>query len=293
MKKIIGFGELLWDCLPTGRQIGGAPGNFAFHATQCGHDVVMVSAVGKDASGDELLARAEAQGLKCVCARVDRPTGWVDVRLDDEGVPQYVIHKEVAWDYIPFTPRLERIASEADALCFGSLAQRSRETRVTLKHFLNFMRPEALKVFDINLRQNFYSKESIAESLRAANILKFNNEEIVTVCKMFGYEDSDFRKICLQLIKDFDLMLVVLTCGAEGSYVFSPEGTSFKDTPAVEVVDTVGAGDSFTAGFVASYMQGKPVETCHQLAVELSAYVCTQKGAMPILPEKIKDKLRI
>lgn len=290
-KKIVGFGELLWDCLPTGRQIGGAPGNFAFHATQCGLDGVMVSAVGNDASGDDILAEADRRGLKYVCARIDHPTGWVEVQLDAAGVPQYIIHEEVAWDYIPFTPRLERLAREADAVCFGSLAQRSRESRATLKRFLNLMKPEALKVFDINLRQNFFTKEVISESLQAASILKLNDEEIGVVAKLLGYEYKDYESACRRIMADYNLTLVILTCGASGSYVFSPEETSYMDTPKVEVADTVGAGDAFTASFIASYMQGKSLKESHQLAVEIAAFVCTQKGAMPILNAENRKKL--
>lgn len=290
-KKIVGFGELLWDCLPTGRQIGGAPGNFAFHAMQCGLDGVMVSAVGNDASGDDILAEADRRGLKYVCARTDHPTGWVEVQLDAAGVPQYIIHEEVAWDYIPFTPRLERLAREADAVCFGSLAQRSRESRATLKRFLNLMKPEALKVFDINLRQNFFTKEVISESLQAASILKLNDEEIEVVAKLLGYEYKDYESACRRIMADYNLTLVILTCGASGSYVFSPEETSYMDTPKVEVADTVGAGDAFTASFIASYMQGKSLKESHQLAVEIAAFVCTQKGAMPILNAENRKKL--
>lgn len=290
-KKIVGFGELLWDCLPTGKQIGGAPGNFAFHATQCGLDGVMVSAVGNDASGNEILAEADKRGLKYFCARTAQPTGWVEVKLDAAGVPQYIIHEEVAWDYIPFTPRLERLAQEADAVCFGSLAQRSRESRATLKRFLNLMKTETLKVFDINLRQNFYSKEVIAESLQAANILKLNDEEIAVVCHLMGYGPLGYETACRRLMADYNLELVILTCGATGSYVFSVGESSYMDTPKVEVVDTVGAGDAFTAGFMASYMQGRSLKECHRLAVEIAAFVCTQKGAMPVLNEENRRKL--
>lgn len=291
MKKIIGFGELLWDCLPEGRQIGGAPANFAFHVTQCGENGVVVSAVGKDAEGEELLARADELGLKCVCARAAQPTGHVEVCLDGEGVPQYEICREVAWDYIPFTPRLERLAIEADAVCFGTLAQRCRETRATLKRFLNLMRAGTLKVFDINLRQDFYSKEILAESLHVADILKLNNDEIAIVRDMFRYEKADFKDLGPQLLRDFNLKALVLTCGAKGSYVFSPGKTSFKETRGVAVADTVGAGDAFTAAFVASFLQGKSVEECHARAVSLAAYVCTRKGAMPPLTDALKKEL--
>lgn len=291
MKKIIGFGELLWDCLPTGRQIGGAPANFAFHAGQCGLDSTVVSAVGNDADGDALLALAVERGLRCCCARVAQPTGRVEVQLDPQGVPQYDICRDVAWDYIPFTPRLEHLAADADAVCFGSLAQRNRESRATLKRLLSQMRPDALKVFDINLRQDFYSREMLTESLHAASILKLNDDEMAIVGPMFGYGAASYVETCPRMLSAFGLKALVLTCGTHGSYVFTPGAVSFKETPRVTVADTVGAGDAFTAAFIASFMQGQSVEKCHERAVALSAYVCTQKGAMPPLPAEEKQKL--
>ena len=204
---------------------------------------------------------------------VPYPTGTVQVELDRNGVPCYDIREGVAWDNIPFTPALEGLARQTRAVCFGSLAQRSVVSRETINRFLDVM-PDGegqYKIFDINLRQGFYTKEVICESMRKCNILKINDEELVTISRMFGYPGIDL--------------------GVNGSYVFTPGEVSFVETPKVEVADTVGAGDSFTAAFVASILRGLPVNEAHRLAVATSAFVCTQNGAMPVLPARLTEGL--
>lgn len=285
-KKIVGLGELLWDMLPTGKQIGGAPGNFSFHAGQLGLDSTLVSAVGKDALGEELLAVANERGLQHIIIQIDKPTGTVDVKLDEQGIPQYTIVENVAWDFIPFTPELEQLATEADAVCFGSLAQRNAISRSTILHFLDVMKPGAMKVFDINLRQQFYSRDILQESMRRVNVLKLNDEEVSVVRDLFGYPEGTLLDTCVRLMEDYNLTSVILTCGTEGSYILNGSERSFMNTPKVQVADTVGAGDSFTAAYCAAVMQGKSIYEAHRLAVEVSAYVCTQNGAMPLLPKQ-------
>ena len=248
------MGEALWDVLPEGKKLGGAPANFAYHVSQFGLESRVVSAVGQDKLGAEILENFRQKQLYGLIETVPYPTGTVQVELDAEGVPCYDIKEGVAWDNIPYTQALEGLASQTRAVCFGSLAQRSIVSRQTIHRFLDAMPDDAdtLRIFDINLRQGFYTKEILCDS---------------------------------------DLKMLILTCGVNGSYVFTPGHVSFVETPKVQVADTVGAGDSFTAAFVAATLKGLPVAEAHRLAVDTSAYVCTQQGAMPVLPESLTSRL--
>ena len=291
---VVGMGEALWDMLPEGKKIGGAPANFAYHVSQFGLDSRVVSAVGEDDLGKEILENFREKNLNCMIETVPYPTGTVQVELDVNGVPCYDIREGVAWDNIPFTTALEGLARRTCAVCFGSLAQRSVVSRETINRFLDVM-PDGegqYKIFDINLRQGFYTKEILCNSMRKCNILKINDEELVTVSRMFGYPGIDLQDKCWILLAKYNLKMLILTCGVNGSYVFTPGNVSFVETPRVEVADTVGAGDSFTATFVAAILRGKPVGEAHKLAVEASAYVCTQNGAMPVLPDSLKDRMK-
>jgi fructokinase len=236
---------------------------------------------------------------------VDFPTGTVAVTLDEKGVPQYEICEGVAWDNIPFTQQAEELARTCDAVCFGSLAQRNTVSRTTILKILELVPPTALKIFDINLRQHFYTKEIIENSLKHCNILKINDEEVVVVAKLLypviaakaaipqtvqeiagQARNDDFEvEVCKRLLQEYNLKMVILTKGAIGSSVITANETSYIDTPKVHVADTVGAGDSFTGTFVAALLNGESVRSAHKLAVEVSAYVCTQHGAMPKLPD--------
>ena len=285
---IVGLGEALWDCLPEGRKLGGAPANFAYHTSQFGNEAYAVSAVGNDELGDETIQAFEEKKLNYALPRVDFPTGTVQVTLDGDGIPSYDIKEGAAWDNIPFTPELEALARRCRAVCFGSLAQRNAVSRQTIYRFLDSTPKDCLRIFDINLRQNFYSKEIIRESLRRCNILKINDEELVIIGRMFGYPGMDFENKCWLILGKYNLDMLVLTCGVNGSYVFSKGAMSYYETPKVKVADTVGAGDSFTGSFVASLLAGKPVAEAHRIAVNVSAYVCTQNGAMPQLPKELK-----
>jgi fructokinase len=283
-RYVVGLGELLWDVLPDGKKLGGAPANFAYHAGQFGLDTLAVSALGKDALADETIAALDERGLKYLLPRVDYPTGTVQVTLTVDGIPTYEIKENVAWDNIPYTPELAEIASNCRAVCFGSLAQRNVTSWATIRQFLDNTPTDCLKVFDINLRQQFYTKDVIEESLKRCNILKINDEELVIIKRMYGYDDLDMRGICEKILADYQLKMLVLTCGTNGSYVFAPGLTSFQETPKVKVADTVGAGDSFTGSFCASILNGKSLEEAHRKAVAVSAFVCTQNGAMPKYP---------
>ena len=285
-EMVVGMGEALWDVLPEGKKIGGAPANFAYHVSQFGLPSRVVSAVGEDKLGAEILDNFREKKLNCMIEQVPYPTGTVQVELDAEGVPCYDIKEGVAWDNIPYTNALEGLAHCTRAVCFGSLAQRSIVSRETINRFLDAMpvTDETLKIFDVNLRQGFYTKEILCNSFQKCNILKINDEELVTVSRMFGYPGIDLQDKCWILLAKYNLKMLILTCGVNGSYVFTPGNVSFVETPKVEVADTVGAGDSFTAGM--------SITEAHRLAVDVSAFVCTQNGAMPVIPDYLKERMK-
>lgn len=287
--SIIGIGEVLWDVLPEGKKIGGAPANFAYHVSQFGLPSCAISAVGEDPLGDEIIQNLTSKNVNHIIERVPYPTGVVNVEIDRAGIPQYDIKQNVAWDNIPYTPQIEETARTARAVCFGSLAQRNVVSRDTIHAFLAEMPKQSLKVFDVNLRQTYLDKETLKDSFKKCNILKINDEELVTVSRMFGYPGIDLKDKCWILLGKYNLKMLILTCGVNGSYVFTPGTVYFRPTPKVKVADTVGAGDSFTAAFIASILRGDSVEDAHARAVAVSAYVCTQPGAMPVLPAALTE----
>ncbi len=291
-RYVVGLGEVLWDVLPEGKKLGGAPANFAYHAGQfLGMDeTIAVSALGNDKLADETIEALKEHGLNDLLPRVPYPTGTVQVQLDEQGIPTYDIKENVAWDNIPFDDDIAAIARNCRAVCFGSLAQRNVVSRETIQKFLDATPDDCVKIFDINLRQQFYTMEIIRESLQRCNILKINDEELVLIGRMFGYPGLDIENKCWLILGKYNLDMLVLTCGTNGSYVFTPGQKSFQETPKVTVADTVGAGDSFTGSFCAAILNGKPMAEAHKLAVEVSAYVCTQNGAMPKLPEELKSR---
>ena len=288
-RYVVGLGEVLWDVLPEGKKLGGAPANFAYHAGQfLGMDnTIAISALGSDKLADETIEALNEQQLNYMLPRVPYPTGTVQVQLDEQGVPTYDIKENVAWDNIPFDNDIAKIACNCRAVCFGSLAQRNVVSRETIKKFLEATPADCMKIFDINLRQQFYTKEVICQSLKHCNVLKINDEELVLIGRMFDYPGLDMENKCWLILGKYDLDMLVLTCGTNGSYVFTPGQMSFQETPDVKVADTVGAGDSLTGSFVGSILNGKSVPEAHHTAVQVSAYVCTQNGAMP----EYKDEL--
>ena len=288
-RYVVGLGEVLWDVLPEGKKLGGAPANFAYHAGQfLGTDnTIAISALGQDRLADETIEALKEHNLNDLLPRVPYPTGTVQVQLDEQGIPTYDIKENVAWDNIPFDDDIQQIARNCRAVCFGSLAQRNVVSRETIHRFLDATPADCLKIFDINLRQQFYTKEIIKESLLRCNILKINDEELVLIGRMFDYPGLDIENKCWLILGKYNLDMLVLTCGTNGSYVFTPGQMSFQETPKVQVADTVGAGDSFTGSFCAAILNGKSVTEAHRKAVEVSAFVCTQNGAMPTLPERL------
>lgn len=289
---IVGIGEILWDMFPNGKVLGGAPANFAYHVSQFGFDGYAVSAIGDDELGNEIVGCLSNKKLKCLIEKTPYTTGTVQVTLSGNGIPQYEICENVAWDNIPFTEEMEALARKTKTVCFGSLAQRNSVSRATINRFLDCLPETTLKIFDINLRQHFYTLELIEHSLDRCNVLKINDDEISIIGQLFGWQSKSELEICNQLLHSSNLEIVVLTKGAEGSYVVTKNETSFKPTPLVEVVDTVGAGDSFTAAFVSSLLGGQSISNAHQIAVDVSAFVCTRHGAMPVLPDSLLSRVK-
>ena len=290
--KIVGIGELLWDVLPAGRRLGGAPVNFAFYAQEQGAEACIVSAVGQDASGDELLGGIAALGLGVrAVQRNAHPTSTVEVTLDAAGIPAYRIREQVAWDYIERTAEADAAVAGAAVVCWGSLAQRNAVSRRTILALVDAAPVGCLRLFDINLRLNYYDERIVRDSLERADILKLNEDELPVVDRFFGLEGAAERVVA-QLVERFSLRYVVFTEGGRGSRVTAADGrTSYLATPRVEVADTVGAGDAFTATFAASLMQGLPMEECHRRAVAVAAFVCTRHGAIAPLSEFMKTEI--
>ena len=283
---VVGIGEALWDVFPDGKKLGGAPANFAYHCSRFGIDSLAVSALGDDPLGAEI-ASALREKVAINMPLVPYPTGTVQVSLDERGVPSYNITEGVAWDHIPLTEDLLETARHCQAACFGTLAQRSPESRAAIQAFLDAMPSDSMKIFDINLRQHYYSKELVEQSLEKCNILKINDEELEIVGRMFDISDLSPAERCRRIRTYFGLGIVILTCGTSGSHVFADGVESSLPTPEVAVVDTVGAGDSFTAAFCSSLLLGDSIPKAHEKAVALSAYVCTQSGAMPPIPSSL------
>ncbi len=290
---VVGIGEALWDVLPEGRKLGGAPANFAYHVSQFGLESYIVSAVGDDALGKEITDKFTEKKLNHMVETVPYPTGTVQVELDPNGVPQYEIKEDVAWDNIPFTPQIEALAKRTRALCYGSLAQRNEVSRQTINRFIDAMpkTDDTMIIFDVNLRQRYYTKDVLDASMRKCNVLKINDEELVTISRMLGYPGTDLQSKCWILLGRYNLKMLILTCGVNGSYIFTSGNMSYLATPMVEVADTVGAGDSFTATFTSSIIKGLGVAEAHRRAVNVSAFVCTQHGATPVLPKEFTEDI--
>jgi fructokinase len=286
--KIIGIGEVLWDLLPSGPQLGGAPANFAYHAQALGAQAGVVTRVGNDPFGQEILQRFERQRIAASTVQVDvaAPTGTVSVALSDRGIPNYIIHENVAWDHLAVTPAGLNAVHQADAICFGSLAQRGVLSRTSIQKLVATSPASALRVFDINLRQKYFSREVIESSLRLANVLKLNDGELPVLAQMFELSGSTPQQI-EQLAQRFDLRLIALTRGPAGSLLF--QSGQWSDCPSVPItiVDTVGAGDAFTAALVLGLLQQKPLGEINELADEVARHVCSHAGATPPLPPAI------
>jgi fructokinase len=289
--KIIGIGEVLWDLLPAGREMGGAPANFAYHANALGASAQVITRLGTDTDGRELLQRFERIGLPTALVQKDAtaPTGTAGVALAAQGVPTFTIQENVAWDNLEAPLEAITRVRESDAVCFGSLAQRSKTSRESIQRLVAAAGQQALRVFDINLRQAYYSPEIIVQSLGLANVLKLNEDELAILAKMLGLPDSPEEQVA-RLSKDFALRLVALTRGANGSLLYQQGRWSEQRPRAVQIVDTVGAGDSFSAALVLGLLLGRELDEIHAAAAEVAGYVCSCAGATPPLPQSISKQ---
>jgi fructokinase len=296
--NVIGVGEVLWDLLLTGPQLGGAPANFAYHAHALGAQAQVITRVGKDDYGREIIRRFHEMGLPETGVQVDEtaPTGIAKVELSGDGLAHFTIQENVAWDHIAVTTEALVAASEAHAICFGSLAQRSEPSRNTIQQLVAAAPADALRVFDINLRQQFYSRDVIEQSLQRANVLKLNDDELPTLAGMFNLTGAAEDHI-ERLAQMFGLRLVALTRGANGSLLYQKDNDEVRwsDCPSrpVKVVDTVGAGDSFTAALVLGLLRKMDLDEINSIANEVARYVCSQPGATPALPVEFARRFSI
>lgn len=283
--SLVGVGEVLWDLLPGGKLLGGAPANFAYHAMSLGGKGYVVSCVGDDEPGYELLNELDQMGLNRQFVALDHqhPTGTVSVSIDAWGAPEFIIQEDVAWDYIPFSPKLLGLVARVNAVCFGSLAQRSGVSCATIRTLLQSTPSDCLRVFDVNLRKPYYNASIIKETLQLTDVLKLNDQELKVVAHMCAIRGTEYE-IITKLLEQYNLEIIALTKGGEGSLLYNRERSSYCEAPFVNVVDTVGAGDAFTAALIMGMLQKLPLETLHENATKLSAYVCTKKGATPELP---------
>lgn len=287
----VGLGEILWDMLPVGKQLGGAPANFAYHAQALGGRGIVVSCIGNDELGKEIMKRLEKLGLDSSYVAVDEnhPTGTVTVELDEQGRPNYTIHENVAWDYIASNSGLLELAAQADAVCYGSLCQRSQVSRKTVRDFLGATNSDCLRVFDINLRQSYFKEEITRTMLELSNVLKLNDEELPVVADLLGLTGSE-TDILSQLTDIYELRLIALTRGAKGSRLYAQgENSNHEGLPA-EVADTVGAGDSFTAAMTLGLLYDKPLDWINEYSNRLASFVCSQSGATPKLPDSLTQE---
>ncbi|MGC2475962.1 MAG: carbohydrate kinase [Candidatus Sulfotelmatobacter sp.] len=282
-KRVVGLGEVLWDLLPHGACLGGAPANFAYITTLMGDQGIVASCVGEDSRGIDALRRLEELGLDIDHVQTDRehPTGTVNVELDTGGQAQFEIAQPVAWDFLRWTLDWERLAQSADAVCFGSLAQRSETSRCTIGKFLTTTSAETVKVFDVNLRQSYYSRGILAESMKLADIVKFNEDELPKIMRLYEFPHKDERNSAHRLMKEFDLEIVCVTRGGNGSLLVRGDEANEHRGFKVRVADTVGSGDAFTAGLVHEYLHGASLNLMNEVANLVGAWVASEVGAMP------------
>ncbi|MDZ8118330.1 carbohydrate kinase family protein [Pontiella agarivorans] len=286
--NVAGIGELLWDVFPEHKRLGGAPANFSCHCGQLGANAKPVSCVGADPLGKELRESLKELGMSAefIFESAEYPTGTVEVVLNEMGKPTYQIHEDVAWDHIPCPDALKDFAASLDAVCFGSLSQRAGESRGSIRSFIREVPDNALKIYDVNLRQAFFSKQIVSESLELANVLKLSDEELPVLA---GYFDltGDTEEQLTALRRMFSLKLIFFTRGKDGSLLLSAHETD--DCPGCEglAVDSVGAGDSATAALCMGVLQGWPLSKVNLYTNEVSTFVCMQKGATPVLPERL------
>jgi fructokinase len=280
---VVGLGELLWDLLPAGKQLGGAPANFAYITSLLGDEGIPASRLGQDALGEAAILRLRELGLPTAFIQedADHPTGTVQVEVDTAGQPRFEISESVAWDFLDWTPQWQRLAQQADAVCFGSLAQRSEPSRTTIRNFVLASRPNAVRIFDVNLRQSFFTAQLLAESMKLATLVKLNHEELPRIMRLFELEHRREEDSARRLLSLHDLKLICVTRGNNGSLLVSAGECSEHAGFKVKIADTVGAGDAFTAALVHGYLRGTSLGQINENANRVGAWVASQSGATP------------
>lgn len=281
--KVVGLGEMLWDMLPSGKQLGGAPSNFAYISNLLGNEGIVASRTGNDALGNEAVQRLAALAVTTEHVQSDpsHSTGTVQVKVDHAGQPQFTIAEDIAWDFLEWTADWQTLATEADAICFGSLAQRGAVSRATIRQFLERARKQAVRVFDVNLRQSFFSEEVLTESMKRADIVKLNHEELPRIMQLFGLDHRDEIASADALMERHHLKLICVTRGCRGSLLISAAGLNEHPGYRIQVADAIGAGDAFTAGLVHEFMCGSPLPEMNETANRVGAWVASRVGAMP------------
>mgnify|MGYP000459972189 CR=1 FL=1 len=290
---LVGIGEILWDILPEGPRLGGAPANFAYYAQALGEKGIIVSKVGSDLKGEKIIAHLHFHGLESLYIARDEkhPTGIVTVKLDNCGNPHFKIHEDCAWDYLEITPQIRKLAERADAVCFGSLAQRSPFSRQAIREFIAQTRADCLRIFDVNLRAPFYASEDIDFLLKKSQILKLNEDELWTLSGLFQIESKQENQVINFFFSKYPLELIVLTRGEKGSTLYTREEISNSSAFPVKVNDTVGAGDAFTAAVAVGLLYQKELDKINETANRIAAYVCSQPGAWSPLSDELRDKI--
>jgi fructokinase len=287
--KIAGLGEVLWDVHGEQKTFGGAPANCASHCSTLGAEAYVISCIGDDDLGKKGQAFLSNHGVNIsgIAISDSFETGIVNVELDSDGKPEYEIRESVAWDYIPFTDEMSKIASQLDAVCFGTLSQRNNVSKMSIEKFLDATSPDCLRMFDINIRQHYYNDDVILSSLKMANALKINDEELPMVANLLNISGSDEEQM-KTILQKCNLKLAILTCGSKGALMVTEYEESFVIPPKPEIIrSTVGAGDSFTAAAIMGYLQNKKLTEINRHANAVASFVCTQTGAVPVLPEKL------
>lgn len=289
MPLMIGLGELLWDLLPQGPMLGGAPANYAVTACSMGASAAVISRIGSDENGKKAVSQLAKLGLNIDHIQVDplRPTGTVSVSIDDFGHPQYTIHENVAWDFIHNLTSALQIAQVADSICFGSLAQRSETSRATIHEILQVMKPQSLRIFDVNLRQNYFSRDVLESSLELANVLKVSEEELPRFADCLGLHGPE-DAVVPQLARKYGLILTAITRGSRGSLLIRGDERSDHPGVATQVADTIGAGDAFSAAMTLGLLAGLELDIINERANRVAAFVCSQHGATPAFPPELK-----
>lgn len=290
MYRIIGMGEILWDVFPDGPRFGGAPANFSCSTSELAQNaarVSIISAVGEDDLGRRAIESLQARGVDAsMVQRNSHATGRVDIELDDDGVATYRFAEDSAWDHLEYDDPIKRVALECDAVCFGTLGQRSEPSRLAIQSFINATPESTLRILDVNLRQPFFSDALIRESLKIANVLKLNDDELPQLAEMHGLAGNP-TELMRQIADLYQLRYVALTRGSAGAIVISSDQVSDLQGRAVEVADTVGAGDAFTAAMTLGLLSGKSLDAVNEKAIEIASYVCSKQGATMSFPEHL------